>query len=230
MVAGARRSARSNRIPVRPGRSRPTSAPDASRGPTTMTTTQDLPNARPRKQLADQLDRLDEQLQRHDQILDALAEGLNAAVTDAARQGTEQAVKAAVVTLLTDPDLRTALHTASAPPRDARLSAWDRLKAAVRSAAARVTQAARATVAAVAHRVVLGVAAVGRAVARARGWVYVRAAARALTAGLAVLALVRAGAAGRLVSLAGRARTAAIGRVAVVRAWARATGCRAAAV
>ena len=84
-----------------------------------MSTTELTSNARPRKQLSDQLDRLEDQIQRHDRILDALSEGLNDAVTDAARQGTEAAVKAAVVTLLTDPDLRTALHTASAPPRDA---------------------------------------------------------------------------------------------------------------
>ena len=40
----------------------------------------------PRKQLADQLDRLDG-------ILDALSEGLNGAVADAAREGTRLAVK-----------------------------------------------------------------------------------------------------------------------------------------
>jgi hypothetical protein len=79
---------------------------------------------------------------------------------------------------------------------------------------------ARAAGAAVAGRVVVGVAAVGRAIARARGRVSVRAAALALAAGLAVRALARAGVAGRLVTLSGRLRAAAGGRVAGVQAWA----------
>src|SRR4051812_49341922 len=150
-----------------------------------MSTSQVMPNARPRKQLADQLDRLEEQLQRHDAVLDALAEGLNGAVADAAREGTAAAVRAAVVTLLTDPDLRTALHTASAPPRDPRPSPWDRLKAAVQAAATRVKAAARTAAAAVAARTARGAAAVGRVLARVRDSAHVRAAVRVLAAGLA---------------------------------------------
>src|SRR6476619_7557448 len=103
-------------------------------------------NGKPRKQLSDQLDRLEEQLQRHDQVLDALSEGLNGAVADAAREGTRTAVKDAVIELLTDPGLRTALHAATAPLAEARPPLSDRLMAKVRQAAARaaaVTRAAR---------------------------------------------------------------------------------------
>jgi hypothetical protein len=57
-------------------------------------------NHRPqRKQLADQLDRLD-------QILDGLAEGLNDAVADACREGARRAVQEAVVEIQTNPDRR----------------------------------------------------------------------------------------------------------------------------
>ena len=60
-----------------------------------------------RKQLSDQLDRLDS-------ILDALSDGLNGAVADAAREGTRLAVKDAIVEIMTDPTLRAKLHQASA--------------------------------------------------------------------------------------------------------------------
>ncbi|HEX3146888.1 MAG TPA: hypothetical protein VHR66_02230 [Gemmataceae bacterium] len=85
-------------------------------------------NGKPRKQLADQLDRLDEQMERHDAILDALAEGLNGAVTDATREGTRLAVKDAVIELLTDPELRAALHQATASTATAKVSLWSRLR------------------------------------------------------------------------------------------------------
>ncbi len=63
-----------------------------------------------RKQLSDQLDRLDS-------ILDALSDGLNGAVADAAREGTRLAVKDAIVEIMTDPTLRAKLHQASARDR-----------------------------------------------------------------------------------------------------------------
>ena len=102
-----------------------------------------MTNGKPRKQLSDQLDRLDEQLQRHDAILDALAEGLNGAVADATKEGTRLAVKDAVIELLTDPALRAALHRATAPAGEPKPSAWARLKARVRQAAARAAEATR---------------------------------------------------------------------------------------
>ena len=66
-----------------------------------------------RKQLSDQLDRLDT-------IIDALADGLPGAVADAAREGTRQAVKDAVVEILTNPELRHLLHarTVASPVAD----------------------------------------------------------------------------------------------------------------
>src|SRR5262245_60495091 len=61
-----------------------------------------------RKQLSDQLDRLDG-------ILDALSDGLNGAVADAAREGTRLAVKDAIVEIMTNPMLRAQLHQATSP-------------------------------------------------------------------------------------------------------------------
>ena len=100
-------------------------------------------NGKPRRQLADQLDRLDEQLQRHDAILDALAEGLNGAVAEATKEGTKEAVTAAVIELLTNADLRAALHKASGPAMAAAPSAWERSKSKVRQAAMMVNEKVR---------------------------------------------------------------------------------------
>ena len=62
-----------------------------------MTATMFL-NGKPRKQLSDQLDRMDE-------ILDVLGEGLTGAVVDAMKAGTALAVKQALVEILTNPEL-----------------------------------------------------------------------------------------------------------------------------
>ena len=62
----------------------------------TATTTNGKP---PRKQLSDQIDRLDS-------IIDALAEALPEAVADATREGARQAVRDVVIELLGNPDLR----------------------------------------------------------------------------------------------------------------------------
>src|SRR3954454_11857967 len=93
-------------------------------------TTATLTNNKPqRKQLSDQLDRLDG-------ILDALSEGLNGAVADAAREGTRMAVKDAIVEIMTDPTLRSKLREATAPeptaepmPTTKKSGFWERLKA-----------------------------------------------------------------------------------------------------
>src|SRR6187455_2591403 len=95
---------------------------------TTMT------NGKPRKQLADQLDRLDA-------IIDALAEGLNGAVADACREGTRLAVKDAIVEILTNPELRAMLvpqtlpvpapKTPDTPPEPKKPGLWTRIKAKV---------------------------------------------------------------------------------------------------
>jgi hypothetical protein len=63
-------------------------------------------NGKPRKQLSDQLDRLDG-------IIDALADGLNQAVIDAAREGTRLAVKDAIVEIMTTCTIFSATPTPS---------------------------------------------------------------------------------------------------------------------
>jgi hypothetical protein len=104
-------------------------------------------NGKPqRRQLADQLDRLDG-------IIDALAEGLNQAVADACREGTRLAVRDVLIEIASNPELRAMLapqavpvpapKTPDVPPEPKRPSVWHRIKAKV--AAART-----ATVAAVA--------------------------------------------------------------------------------
>ena len=120
-----------------------------------MVTTQTPNGTARRKQLSDQLDRLDA-------IIDALAEGLPGAVADAAREGTRLAVKDAVIEILTNPDLRQLLQglpavatpMSAAPPGDAapQPGLWARLKAKAADAKARLTarfRTAQATVAGV---------------------------------------------------------------------------------
>ena len=75
-----------------------------------MSATTETTNGRPqRKQLSDQLDRLDT-------IIDALAEALPEAVADAAREGTRQAVKDAILEILSNPELRNLVAAAPPPP------------------------------------------------------------------------------------------------------------------
>ena len=118
-------------------------------------------NGKPRKQLSDQLDRMDE-------ILDVLGEGLTGAVVEAMKAGTALAVKQALVEILTNPELlatiRGVLPPATVaegaelglPSVPARASLWSRLKAkavaahsttvaAVSRVTARVATAAKAT-------------------------------------------------------------------------------------
>ena len=102
-----------------------------------MTTTAN--GRQPRKQLSDQLDRMDG-------ILDLLADGLPQAVADACREGARQAVKDAVLELLANPDLRAALSGLARPtPLPALVeqpppkpSLWARLKEKVAAISRRV--------------------------------------------------------------------------------------------
>ncbi len=151
-------------------------------------------NGKPqRKQLADQLDRLDS-------IIDALAEGLNGAVADAAREGTRVAVKEIVTELLTNPELRALLvpPPASAPtavPGTERRSAstkgvWSRIASTAAVCGGAATAVAGRAKASAARRCAAAreaVAAVGRATGEA---LPVR---RVLVVGLAVGALVGVG-------------------------------------
>jgi hypothetical protein len=112
-----------------------------------------MTNGKPqRKQLSDQLDRLDS-------ILDAIAEGLPGAVTDACREGARQAVKDAIIEIVSNPELRALIAPVqSAPaiatpepvpePKPSKPSVWNRLKAklaaareAIASAASKVQEA-----------------------------------------------------------------------------------------
>src|SRR5450432_2066002 len=69
-------------------------------GATMTATVPTMTNGRaPRKQLSDQLDRLDS-------IIDGLCDGLPAAVAAAAQEGTRQAVKDAIVEIISNPELR----------------------------------------------------------------------------------------------------------------------------
>jgi len=99
-------------------------------------------NGKPqRKQLGDQLDRLDS-------IIDLLAEGLPGAVADACREGARAAVKDAVLEIISNPELRAMLMPTrrdpaweavatppAAPPEvPEKPSLWSRLKAKVAAA------------------------------------------------------------------------------------------------
>jgi hypothetical protein len=63
-----------------------------------------LQNDRPqRKQLSDELDRLDG-------ILDGLADGFQDAITDAVREGSRLAVKDAIIEILSNPELKATIQ------------------------------------------------------------------------------------------------------------------------
>ena len=128
-------------------------------------------NGKPqRRQLGDQLDRLDG-------IIDALAEGLNGAVADACGEATRMAVRDAVVEILTKPELRAMLVTPAAyvpaaapipatPPEPKKPGLWSRLKtqvAAARTAVVAFAVKARTAVAAKFATVTAAVAAAGEA-------------------------------------------------------------------
>ena len=102
----------------------------------------------PRKQLGDQLDRLDT-------ILDVLADALPAAVAVACKEGAKQAMKEVVLELLTNPDVRALLTTSvpAPPPTPApaprRPNWWVRLKAEVRDVKDALVERAQAVLTAV---------------------------------------------------------------------------------
>jgi hypothetical protein len=113
-----------------------------------------ISNAKPpRKQLSDQLDRLDS-------ILDGLGDGWNGAVAEAAREGTRLAVRDAIVEIMTDPTLRTKLRQATAPeapdePAEAerRPGFWMRMKTYANQAVRSVGRMASNAVTAVKSKV-----------------------------------------------------------------------------
>jgi hypothetical protein len=113
-------------------------------------------NGRPRRQLSEQLDRLDG-------ILDLLAEGLPGAVTDACREGAQAAVKSAILEVLTNPELRALIapvqpapvpvaHPPEPVPEPSKPSPWERLRALLALARNAVTRPVKSAKDAVASR------------------------------------------------------------------------------
>lgn len=124
-------------------------------------TTSSTSNGKPttRKQLSDQLDRLDA-------ILDTIALGLNQAVADACREGARAAVREVILELISNPDLMAAVRASAATPTVIHVTAeesndepkcdgpsqppvpsfWGRVKTGVKSAVSTVTGAARTLV------------------------------------------------------------------------------------
>lgn len=101
-----------------------------------MTAQATMINGRPqRKQLSDQLDRLDS-------IIDGLCDGLPEAIAAAAREGTRSAVKDAILEVLTNPELRAMIQNLAPAPAVAQPiasdpsqpSLWARIKAKVAAA------------------------------------------------------------------------------------------------
>lgn len=121
-------------------------------------------NGKPRKQLADQIDRLDT-------IIDCLADNLNQAVADAAKEGSRTAVKEILLEVLTDPtvlDLIRGSVVVSPPVAPSAPSQWrTTIAAAAQKAASAVKSgwmAVRARVAGVARAITDRVSAPVRAV------------------------------------------------------------------
>src|SRR3954466_12236127 len=113
-------------------RSRTTSIRTTTRtGGIAMTMTATVPNGKPqRKQLSDELDRLDN-------IIEGLANGLPEAVAEACKEGARQAIRDALIEVLTNPELRGLLAkvsvapTNTSTPASSKPSLWSRIKARV---------------------------------------------------------------------------------------------------
>jgi hypothetical protein len=117
-----------------------------------------------RKQLSDQIDRLDA-------VLDGLSEGLNEAVAEAVRAGTRLALKDVMIEIMTDPVLRAKLHQATNPVASpAKTGFWARLKARVATTGQLLRGATAATVNAVTSAATTAKAAVRAAIRRPAYW------------------------------------------------------------
>jgi len=154
-----------------------------------------MTNGRPRKQLSDQLDRLDG-------IIDCLADGLTEAVRDAVRDGSRTALKDLLTDALADPDTLGALRQALIPdvaaalyPQASRTAAFlARVRAAAARAALNFVRAGEVVGAAVAARARRTWAAARRSTSALSGMLTVvrklkAAAAVGVAAGLAAVSL-----------------------------------------
>src|SRR5688500_4869728 len=135
-----------------------------------MSATATMTNGKPRKQLSDQLDRLDS-------IIDVLAEGLPGAVTDACRDGARAAGTDATIEIVSNPERRAPIApqqpvpaapapTPVAPPEPEKPGIWSRFKARIATARDAVAGAATRAKEAVIRRCVIAgdaVVALGRA-------------------------------------------------------------------
>jgi hypothetical protein len=177
------------------------------------------PNGPPRKQLSDQINRLEELLAKQDALIDGFAAALDEAVGEATKAGVKEALEGVLVRLLADGEVRAAVHTATAPSADVRLSAWARLKEKVRRAAARLRAGLVAAAAAVAARAARARAAIGRALARLPELKPVRTAAGIVVAVAAAAAAGRLSAGRRLAACVVAAQARAATAWSRVRAW-----------
>jgi hypothetical protein len=117
----------------------------------TTTLNGNMNNVKPtqRKQLSEQLDRLDN-------VIDGLVTGLPEAVTDAVRDGARAAIKDALIEIITNPELRALLvpvapampiptpmpaAPTAPPPEPKRPSLWSRIKSKARAAKAAIVGA-----------------------------------------------------------------------------------------
>lgn len=176
-------------------------------------------NGKPRRQLSDQLDRLDEQLLQIDRVLDALSEGLNGAVVEATKEGTRIAVRDAVIALLTTRELRNALHQASMPETETKASFWTRAKAKARSVAVCVRTRMIRAASAVANRVRRARSMLGQLVHRARESTQVRTVVKVVVGISALVALARWIAVRGAGAVIASARTFVVEQVNFIRAW-----------
>jgi hypothetical protein len=183
-------------------------------------------NGRPRKQLSDQLDRLDEQLLQVDRVLDALSDGLDGAIRDATKEGTRIAVKEAVIELLTNPELRNALHAASTPPAEAKPSFWSRMKSKARQTVAAVKDGVVSAATAVASRVASACTAVGRLVTKARESRQFRTAAKIIVGIGAVTAIARYAASRGVGTMFLMIKMFVVDRVVRIKGWLRSSVLR----
>ena len=110
-----------------------------------MTATAPVINNRPQRKL------LSEELDRLDSIVDSIAEGLPMAVAAAAREGTRQAVRDAIIEIATNPELRSlfqmpmapAAPAPSEPTPPAGPSLWSRIKSKIVAAKAVIVERAQ---------------------------------------------------------------------------------------
>ena len=110
-----------------------------------MTVTAPVANGRPQRKL------LSDELTRLDGIIDSIAEGLPAAVAAAAREGTRQAVKDAILEIATNSELRAMFQTPTLPPfvmapsepAIPKPSLWSRIKANLAAAKAAIVERAQ---------------------------------------------------------------------------------------